>query len=141
MKDYYDAGAYHKIFQVGDKVRIRIPTLAQSSSKLQSKWSEIDTISKLQGVVATLTDPTTQSQTTVHVDRLSVCSPRLRDEIDTNPSVPISRSVSSSSLRGSVHDEPTRPVDPVDLATQPRALGKRVPKSTRRDDYSYLMYE
>ena len=40
-KDYYDAGAYQKIFQVGDKVRIRIPTLAQSSSKLQSKWSEI----------------------------------------------------------------------------------------------------
>ena len=32
-KDYYDAGAYHKIFQVGDKVRIRIPTLAQSPSK------------------------------------------------------------------------------------------------------------
>ena len=33
-KDYYDAVAYHKIFQVGDKVRIRIPTLAQSPSKL-----------------------------------------------------------------------------------------------------------
>ena len=36
-KDYYEAGAYHKIFQVGDKFRIRIPTLAQSPIKSQSK--------------------------------------------------------------------------------------------------------
>ena len=34
-----------------------------------------------------------------------------------------------------------RAVDPLDLATLPRALGKRVQKSTRRDDYIYLMYE
>ena len=134
-KDYYDAGAYQKIFQVGDKVRIRIPTLAQSPSKLQSKWSEIHTISKIQGVLATLIDRPTKSQTTVHVDILSACSPRLRDELEAHPSVQLSRSVSSSSLHGSVHDEPKRAVDPVDLATQPRALGKRVPKSSRRNDY------
>ena len=40
-----------------------------------------------------------------------------------------------------MHPEPTRTLDPGDIATQPRALGKRVPKSTRRDDYSFLMYE
>ena len=62
-KDEYDAGAY--LFYVGDKLGSRVPTLAQSHSKLQSKSSEIHTISKLHGVVAILTDPATQSQTTV----------------------------------------------------------------------------
>ena len=114
--DYYDAAAaHHKLFQVGDRVRIRIPTLSQSSSKLSSKWSEIRTISKLQSVVATLTDPTTQSQTTVHVDRLSACSHRLRDELDVHDYVPLSPSVSGASLQDSVHDDPLRPVASVEL--------------------------
>ena len=78
VKDYYDPRAYHRIFQVGDKVRIRIPTLAQSPSKLQLKWSEIQTISKIEGAVATIPDPTTQRQTRVHVERLSACNPPLR---------------------------------------------------------------
>ena len=41
-------------------------------------------------------------------------------------------------MHGAVHDEPTRTVD---LARQPGAIGKRVPKYTRRDDYVNLMYE
>ena len=138
-KYYSDAEEYHKHFQVGDKFRIRIPTLAQSSSKLESKSGEIHTICKIRGVVANFTDAATQSQTRVHVDRLTACSPRLREEFEALPSV--SRSSSSSSLHGSMQAEPTRLVDSVDLATQSRALGKRLPKSTRRDDYVYLMYE
>ena len=122
-----------------ETVRIRIPTLAQSSSKLQSKWSDIHTISKFKGVVATITDPAMQSQTRVHVYRLRGCSPPLRDELEIRPSV--SRSVSCSSLHGSMQEEPKRPVASVDPATQTRAPCKRVPKSKRRDYYLYLMYE
>ena len=115
-------------------------TLSQCPSKVQSKRSEIHTISKVEGVVATLTDPTRQSRTTVHVEHLSACSHRIRDELDVPDSVPHSNSVSGACLQESVHDDPMSSVASVDPAKQTRALGKRVPKSTRRTDYIYLIY-
>ena len=54
-------------------------------------------------------------------------------------SVPLSRTVSGASLHESVQDDLTRRLASVDPGMQPRALGHRVPKSTRRDDYIYLM--
>ena len=66
-KDYYDAGGINKIFQVGDQVRIRLMALSKVASKLKSKWSSIYTITKLNGVVATLSDRDTGHTTTVHV--------------------------------------------------------------------------
>ena len=55
--------------------------------------------------------------------------------LKTEPSVSISRSVSLAFLHGSVNPEPSRSVDSEDLVTPPRVIGKRLPKSTRRDFY------
>ena len=108
---------------------------------LQSTGSEIHLISKFERVLATLSDPPTQKQIIVLVNRLSACSRRLRAEFETPPSVPISHSVSRSSLHCSMQYERTRGVNSVDLATQPRGIVKSVHKSTRPDNYVYLMYE
>ena len=55
--------------------------LGKLASKLQPKWSSLYDLIKLQGVSATLQDPDTQETVVVHVDRISLSSPRLRDEI------------------------------------------------------------
>ena len=46
-KATYDVGGFHKHFHVPDTVRGRILTIAQSPTRLQSKYSEIHLISKL----------------------------------------------------------------------------------------------
>ena len=107
VKDYYDEGAHHNLIQLGDKFASVFP-LSQSPRKLQSNWFVIDTISKLQGVVARLPDHNQmQNQTSVHLASIRACSPRQWAKIDLKDSVPVSHSVSPSTLVESAHEEPT----------------------------------
>ena len=135
-KDYTDADAEHKRFQVGDRLSIPIPNLSKSARILKTKCSEIQLINKLLVVVATFREPTTQSQSTVHVDR----SLPLSEGLDVPDLVHLSLSVSVPSLPVSVQEDPTRRVAAGDPAMQPRAIGQIEPNWTRHDDYIFLIY-
>ena len=56
--------------------------------KTYSKWSKLDRIVAVKGVVATVEYPETAESIVVHVDRLAFSSPLLREELTPEPFIP-----------------------------------------------------
>ena len=79
-KDLYDLGANSRVFLVGDRVHVRLESIARSSGKLLSKWSDLYEVVGVRGVVISLKDPKTGQLLNVHADRLSNTNRHLRDE-------------------------------------------------------------
>ena len=155
-KDYYDMGAIQKQFSVGDNVSILMAQLNRPATTLHSKWSKIYQIVAEKGVLATVQDLEMKESITVHVDRLTFSSARLRDELATEPFLPFDvpyRSVSNSSLpelfgEGPLErpnlptptplQDPTPRSGSLDFLDQPRAKGKLNVRRNRAPDYAYL---
>ena len=79
-KDLYDLGVNKKIFEEGDKVRIRLKAIPKSAGKLLSKWSDLYEVVGVRGVVVELREPGGTKIIRVHADRLSNIDHHLREE-------------------------------------------------------------
>ena len=129
-------------------------SLNRRPRKLHSKWSKLYRIVALKGVIPTVDDYETEESLTVHVDRLALSSPPLKDEIEPFVSFESAfRSVSNPSLHGlfgerpwesstlpmptPLHD-PTQSTGSIDFLDPPRPQGKRSVRRNRDPDYAYL---
>ena len=71
--------AIQKQFKVGDNVRISMTPLNRSTTKLPYNWAKWYQIVAVKGVIGTVKDPETEEIIFVHVDRLALSNPRLRE--------------------------------------------------------------
>ena len=160
MKDRYDLGATSRVFRPGDQVRIRLKNLSfKPASKLRSPWSNLLEVLSVNGVVVTLRDPADNRQLTVHADRLTNVSPKLRyeprvaranaataaaDLVNPQPSALDTDSEHEHEHEHTTDSESdsTSHVDSThdSVVNSSRAPGKRQVKSTRRSDFVYCFY-
>jgi transposase InsO family protein len=70
-KDHYDLGAIERIFQPGDRVRVRLKSRQKGHAKFLSTWSEPHEVLSVRGVVVTLRELATGREYVTHHDRLS----------------------------------------------------------------------
>ena len=154
MKTHYDLGAISRNFRIGDEVRIRLKNLAlKHASKLRSPWSAPHVLIDLDGVVATVRNPSDNSEMRVHVDRLSNSLPRLRYEprppnlIQKQPPTQTNTddSMPDPNIRSDDHQTADELIDRIDENTNTsdysqsqRSYDKRQVKPTRQKDYYYF---
>ena len=152
MKDKYDVGAAARLFEVGDKVRVRLVNLnAHSGSKLEAKWSEQRIVVRVEGAVIYVKDPRTGTAQPLHCDRL-LKSNILEDPADSDSdddydpektvdeTLDISKSKTITSKRVGINlklsvtsDCVPRPARSERLDGRPR----REAKPTRSNDFEY----
>jgi len=151
-KNYYDLGATKKIFQVGDRVRIRLTTVGNKpGSKLKPFWSDVCDVLNVNGLVITVCNALTKQEFRVHADRLLHVSPHLRYEKaflnenrQTNSNLPtgnVSRleaPPSGSESEGNENPSLNVPLDKPDFLSRNDAA-KRPVKGTQNKDYAYIL--
>ncbi len=85
MKDNYDVGAAVRIFQPGDKVRVRLVKLnIEPGAKLKSKWSSLRTVVRVKGLKVYMEDPVTRTVQSLHLDSVGK-SGILEEPDDSDP--------------------------------------------------------
>ena len=141
MMDYYELGTNERTFQKGDKVRIRIKSLAlKPGSKLRSPWSDLFEVVSVTGSVIEIRNPSNNEIVRVHADRLSNVTPDLRPEtktfnyvidpedIDFNNFSTITTNVPNNSVIITTN-KPTN-----SNYTNPTATSSRINKSNKNND-------